>query len=130
MFPSQQKHLDLVFNRNILFQVIFWKEFGFPVPLDRIMEFVHGKVGAAEAVIRAATLLLTGKIKYILVFSLGTNSRGRQSEIKFISFPGLFTFRLVGFLWALEISTHHSGRYESLTTAACKVPFGVRVAIQ
>jgi len=86
---------------SVTYQVIFWKEFGFPVPLDRIMEFVHGKVGAAEAVIRAATLLLTG----------------------------LFAFRLIGFLWALEISTHHSGRYESLTTAACKVPFGVSPAV-
>ena len=47
---------------NILFQVIFWKEFGFPVPFDRIMEFVHGRVGAAEAILRTATLLLTGKM--------------------------------------------------------------------
>ena len=46
-----------------------------------------------------------------------------------IIFSGLFTFRLVGFLWALEISTHHSGRYESLTTASCKVPFGVSPAV-
>ena len=43
--------------------------------------------------------------------------------------PGLFTFRLVGFLWALEISTHHSGRYESLTATTCKVPFGVSPAV-
>ena len=44
-------------------------------------------------------------------------------------FLGLFTFRLVGFLWALEISSHHSGRYDSLTTASCRVPFGVSPAV-
>ena len=44
-------------------------------------------------------------------------------------FLGLFTFRLVGFLWALEISSHHSGRYDSLTTASCRVPFGVSSAV-
>ena len=56
-------HVFLLYkNISISFQVVFWKEFGFPVPFDRMMEFVHGKVGAAEAIIRAATLLLTGKL--------------------------------------------------------------------
>ena len=53
---------------TILFQVIFWKEFGFPAPFDRIMDFMHGKVGAGEAIIRVVTLLLTGKLKFINVF--------------------------------------------------------------
>ena len=54
--------------KTILFQVIFWKEFGFPAPFDRIMDFMHGKVGAGEAIIRVVTLLLTGKLKFLNVF--------------------------------------------------------------
>ena len=93
-----------------------------------MMEFVHGKVGAAEAIIRAATLLLTGKMKKKSLFfssSSKVKAQGPPPSLRSTLLPGLFTFRLVGFLWALEISTHHSGRYESLTAAACKVPFGV-----
>ena len=55
--------------KTILFQVIFWKEFGFPAPFDRIMDFMHGKVGAGEAIIRVVTLLLTGKLKFFLMCS-------------------------------------------------------------
>ena len=45
-----------------MIQVIFWKEFGFPAPFDRIMDFVHGKVRPGVAIIRVVTLLFTGKL--------------------------------------------------------------------
>ena len=62
-------------EHNPLFQVIFWKEFGFPAPFDRIMDFMHGKVGAGEAIIRVVTLLLTGKLKSCFVMCSRVNER-------------------------------------------------------
>ena len=67
MCPPLRSALTRSF-KTVLFQVIFWKEFGFPAPFDRIMDFMHGKVGAGEAIIRVATLLLTGKLKFFNVF--------------------------------------------------------------
>jgi hypothetical protein len=97
----------------IAYQVTHWKDFSFPTPSDRLVELISGKVGVVEAALRTATLLLTGK--------KDANSCRCINDDE--SFSGLFSFRLVGLLWALEMSSHHSGRYDSLTTATCAFPF-------
>ncbi len=39
---------------------MFWRDYCFPTPNDRLIELLSGKVGAVEAMLRSVTLLLTG----------------------------------------------------------------------